>query len=76
MMEELRKFHGETPCVCCDCGKVFDWSKEFDKSGVKSEEAEFDYSLYYGFTVLQPRHQQKCCDCLCKECDEEFGIQH
>ena len=75
MMKELRKFRGETPCVCCNCGKVFDWSKEFDKSGVKSEEVGFDYSLYYGFTVLQPRHQQKCCDCLCKECNDTFNIE-
>lgn len=75
MMKELRKFRGETPCVCCNCGKVFDWSKEFDKSGDKAKEVGFDYSFYYGCTVLQPRHQQQCCDCLCKECNDTFNIE-
>ena len=63
----------DTPCVCCKCGKVFDWAVEFDAAGERSE--NFDYSLYYGFTVFAARNEQKCCDCLCEECDKEFNIK-
>lgn len=74
-MRELRKFRGEMPYVCCDCKRIFDWSKEFEKSSARSKEVGFDYSFYYGYTSSQPICRKQCFDCLCKDCNKIFHIE-